>query len=163
MEEKVLVILFIISSALSCASANKEQSAKEIAYESLSEIIKPSDPTSDSIYVIVPFEGKQLVEMFVSKTITPIHLYSDFEIDTINGMKILFSTGEQLKADMSYYQKSIDAGIVVLDKRTFWEEDRSKAFVIFQCADNKKRKIFDLAYYEENKSQIINSLCSKEK
>lgn len=161
--EKAVLIIVIICIIIGCASANKEQSAKEIAYEALSKIIKPSNPTSDSIYVIIPFGGVRIHEIFVYKAVTPVHLYSDFEIDTINGMTILFSTGNQLKTDTSYYKKSIDAGIVVLDKRIFVNSDQEKTFVIFQCADNKKRKIFDLDYYEDNKSQIINSLCSKEK
>lgn len=161
--EKAVLIIAIIFITIGCASTNKEQNAKEIAYNTLSETIKPSDTTSDSIYVIIPFGGVRIHEIFVYKAITPVHLYSDFEIDTINGMKILFSTGNQLKTDTSYYKKSIDAGIVVLDKRVFVNSDQKKTFVIFQCIHNKRRKIFDLEYYEDNKSQIINSLCSKEK
>lgn len=161
MEKKVLVVLFIIYLALGCTSSNKEQSAKEIAYEALGEIIKPSDIDADSIYVIIPFGGVRIHEIFVYKAVTPVHLYSDFEIDTINGMKILFSTGNQLKTDTSYYKKSIDAGIVVLDKRIFVDSNQEKTFVIFQCINNNNRKIFDLDYYEDNKSKIIESLCTE--
>lgn len=164
--EKAILIIVIICITVGCISVNKEHSAKEITYEVLSEIIKQNDLTKDSIYVVIPFGGKiDFHEIYVSKSVVPIHLYSDFEVDTINGMKILFSTGEELKADTSYYQKSIDAGIVVLDKRIFWEEDRSKNLVIIQCMENNKRGIYKLVDYEEEnkKSQIISTLCSREK
>lgn len=161
MEKKVLVLLSIIYFALGCTSSNKKQSAKEIAYEVLGEIIKPSNINADSIYVIIPFGGVRIHEIFVYKAATPIHLYSDFEIDTINGMKILFSTGNQLKTDTSYYKKSIDAGVVVLDKRVFVDSNQEKSFVLFQCINNNNWKIFDLDYYDDNKPKIIESLCSE--
>lgn len=163
--EKAILIIVIICITVGCTSINKEHSAKEIAYEVLSEIIKPNDLTKDSIYVVIPFGGKiDFHEIYVSKSVIPIHLYSDFEVDTINGMKVLFSTGEELKADASYYQKSIDVGIVVLDKRIFWKEDRSKNLVIIQCLENNKRRIYKLVDFEEgnNKSQMISIFCSKE-
>lgn len=163
MEKTILILITIGCIAVGCASNNKDQSPKEIAYEALSKIIKPSDPTSDSIYVVMPFGGVVgYHEIFVSKSVIPIHLEADFEVDTINGMKVILWTWEELK-DTIHYQKSIDAGIVVLDNQARFQEDRNKNFVIIQCLKNHERGVYKLVDYEEsnNKSQIVNSLCSK--
>ena len=68
--EKAILIIVIVCITVGCTSVNKEHNAKEIAYEVLSEIIKPNDLTKDSIYVVIPFGGKiDFHEIYVSKSV----------------------------------------------------------------------------------------------
>lgn len=162
--EKEFLIISLLLFAFSCSSNSKvNNDYSDEVNKIIFDFISSENPEKDKMFnVYLDRSLKSSYLIFISKGHKPIYPLYDFTIDSIKGSITIFQSEKPLK-DISFYEKHIKKGYVIIDK-VHHEDFMYENHIIIYCPNNKKQKMYTSEEYynafEGNEEEFLKSFCN---